>query len=78
MAQYTSKPENPVAGDSYVDINARTVSVFDGNQWQVFTEYELLEMEMIQLLMTTGRTQEQAEHAIHMLQHGHIHIGDKE
>jgi hypothetical protein len=78
MTQYTSKPETPIPGDSYIDINARTVSVFDGNEWQVFTEYELLEMEMIQLLMTTGRTQEQAEQAIHMLQHGHIHIGDKE
>lgn len=76
MAQYMTKPENPVAGDSYVDINARTVSVFDGNQWQTFTEYELLEMEMIQLLMTTGRTQEQAEHALHILQHGHIHHGE--
>jgi hypothetical protein len=35
-------------------------------------------MEMIHLLMTTGRTRQQAERAIHMLQHGHIHNGDKE
>lgn len=76
MTQYMTKPENPVAGDSYVDINARTVSVFDGNDWLTFTEYELLEMEMIKLLMTTGRTQEQAEHAIHILQHGHIQHGE--
>ena len=78
MTQYASKPYHPLVGDSYVDTNARTVSVFDGNNWQVFTEYELLEMEMMQLLIATGRTQEQAKHAIHVLQHGHTHIGDKE
>ncbi len=72
------KPENPSAGDSYIDIRSRTVNVFDGKNWQTFTEYELIEMEVMSLLIGTGRTAEEAERAIHILQHGHSHGANDE
>lgn len=67
------RPENPAIGDSFLDINTRTLNVFDGTVWQEFSEYELIEMEMMSLLMGTGRTQEEAAHMINILQHGHMH-----
>lgn len=69
----TTKPESPKLGDQYVDIKSRTVNVFDGSDWVVFTEYEMAEMEVTQVLMSQGYTEEAAAALISVLQHGHSH-----
>lgn len=71
MQYPTQPPESPVAGDAWADIQRRTVNVYDGTKWIVFTEVELIEMEITQLLIQAGHSEEAATQMLHILKHHH-------
>ena len=69
----TSRPSDPKPGDVWVDVYSRVVNVYNGEIWITFTEAEMIEMEITQLLIQAGHSEQEAQHMIHVLQHAHGH-----
>lgn len=63
----TSPPSNPVAGNAWIDLKSKTISVFDGSKWVEFTERQLIEMEIMQLLVMAGHPEEEATYMINII-----------